>query len=148
MHPDDITRYAHQHIPITQHMGIKVLAIDIDNLAISVVAPYAPNINHRETLFGGSISTLGILSGWSLLWAVLQDNTIPNRLVIQSSNTQFIKPADADIVAQCSMEPSNWSEFRSMLQRRGKARISLNAEITCKDIVVATHTGQYVAIKT
>ncbi|PSB27208.1 YiiD C-terminal domain-containing protein [Stenomitos frigidus] len=54
--PNVITQYAHEHIPITKHMGMTVLAID--DVQISVLAPYAPNINHRETIFGGSLSSL------------------------------------------------------------------------------------------
>ncbi len=145
MEPDVITRYAHEHIPITQHMGIVVLAFD--GSQISLFAPYAPNINHRETVFGGSISNLGILSGWALLWAKLQTEAVPHRLVIQTSNTHFIKPAIADIVAHCRSDRDRWTEFCTTLKRRGKARMLLSAEICCQDDVIATHTGQYVAIK-
>jgi len=65
--PALITQYAHEHILITRHMGMAVLAVD--DVQISLLAPYAPNINHRETIFGRRISSLGILAGWALLWA-------------------------------------------------------------------------------
>jgi thioesterase domain-containing protein len=144
--PDVITQYAHEHIPMTKHMGMTVLAID--DVQISVLAPYAPNINHRETVFGGSISSLGILAGWALLWAKLQAEATPNRLVIQSSSTDFIKPARDAIVAYCQCDRAHWQPFYTTLQRHGKARITLNAETSCGELIVATHTGQYVAIRT
>jgi thioesterase domain-containing protein len=144
--PDVITQYAHEHIPITKHMGITVLAVDDEQ--ISLLAPYAPNINHRETIFGGSISSLGILAGWALLWAKLQVEETPNRLVIQASSTEFIKPATDAIVACCQCDRAHWLTFYTTLKRHGKARITLNAETRCGDIVVATHTGQYVAMRT
>ncbi|MBD2072490.1 YiiD C-terminal domain-containing protein [Phormidium sp. FACHB-592] len=34
------------------------------------------------------------------------------------------------------------------MQRHGKARITLSAETSCRETIVATHTGQYVAIRT
>ncbi|XGV96074.1 MAG: YiiD C-terminal domain-containing protein [Leptolyngbya sp. BL-A-14] len=146
MEPDVITQYAHEHIPITKHMGIVVLGIDDEQ--ISLLAPYAPNINHRETIFGGSISCLGILAGWALVWAKLQAEGTPNRLVIQSSSTDFIKPATDAIVACCTCDRAHWKTFYTTLQRHGKARITLNAETRCGETVVATHIGQYVAIRT
>ncbi|MBW4475039.1 MAG: thioesterase domain-containing protein [Stenomitos rutilans HA7619-LM2] len=146
MEPDVITQYAHEHIPITKHMGIR--ALSVDEVQISLLAPYAPNINHRETIFGGSISSLGILTGWALLWAKLQAAEIPNRLVIQSSSTDFIKPATDAIVACCQCDRDRWHTFYTTLKRHGKARITLNVETHCAEILVATHIGQYVAIRT
>ncbi|WP_347240059.1 MULTISPECIES: YiiD C-terminal domain-containing protein [Cyanophyceae] len=95
--------------PLTKHMGITVLAVD--DVQISLLAPYAPNINHRETIFGGSISSLGILAGWALLWAKLQVEETPNRLVIQSSSTNFMKPATDAIVACCQCDRASWLTF-------------------------------------
>ncbi|MBC7971843.1 MAG: YiiD C-terminal domain-containing protein [Verrucomicrobia bacterium] len=146
MEPDVITQYAHEHIPITKHMGISVLAVD--DVQISLLAPYAPNINHRETIFGGSISSLGILAGWALLWAKLQVEKTPNRLVIQSSSTNFLKPASEAVVAHCQCDRAHWLTFYTTLQRHGKARITLNVETRCGETIVATHVGQYVAIRT
>ncbi len=146
MEPALITQYAHEHIPITRHMGMTVLAVD--DVQISLLAPYAPNINHRETIFGGSIASLGILAGWALLWAKLQREETPNRLVIQSSSTNFIKPATDAIVACCQCDRARWLKFYTTLQRHGKARITLNAETRCGETIVATHTGQYVAMRT
>jgi thioesterase domain-containing protein len=144
--PDVITQYAHEHIPITKQMGIMVLAVD--DAQISLLAPHAPNINHRETIFGGSISSLGILAGWALLWAKLQAEETPNRLVIQSSSTNFIKPATDAIVASCTCDRAHWQTFYTTLKRHGKARITLNAKTRCGETIVATHTGQYVAMRT
>ena len=143
--PNVITQYAHEHIPITKQMGMTVLTVDDEQ--ISVLAPYAPNINHRETIFGGSISSLGILAGWALLWAKLQAETVPNRLVIQSSSTDFIKPATDAIVAVCHCDRAHWLTFYNTLQRHGKARITLPVATHCGETLVATHSGQYVAIR-
>ena len=143
--PDVITQYAHEHIPITKHMGITVLAVDDEQ--ITLLAPYTPNINHRETIFGGSISSLGILAGWALLWAKLQAEATPNRLVIQASSTDFLNPATDAIAAYCQCDRARWLTFYTTLQRRGKARITLSVESRCGDTIVATHIGQYVAIQ-
>ena len=65
MLPDQLERYLHEHIPLSKAMGVSVLSVGEE--AVTLRAPLAPNINHRETVFGGSASALAILAAWSLL---------------------------------------------------------------------------------
>ena len=51
-----IAHYLHQHIPLTGHMQVGVRAVD--KTGIRLRAPLAPNINHRQTAFGGSVAGL------------------------------------------------------------------------------------------
>lgn len=69
--PATVEHYLHEHIPITRAMGLKVTAYDGDS--VRLWAPLEPNLNHRNTAFGGSLSTLGILAGWSLLHVKMQE---------------------------------------------------------------------------
>jgi len=74
---DEITAYLHQHIPLSQHLGAAVEAYDGASLRLG--APLAPNLNHRSTAFGGSLSALAILSGWTLLHLNLRERAIEPR---------------------------------------------------------------------
>ena len=47
-----VERYLHRHIPLTAAMGVRVAAVTLQRAELR--APLAPNINHRETVFGGS----------------------------------------------------------------------------------------------
>ena len=49
-----IERYLHEHIPLTTHMEVGVDRID--DTGVRLTAPLAPNINHRQTAFGGSVA--------------------------------------------------------------------------------------------
>ncbi|MGK7937166.1 MAG: YiiD C-terminal domain-containing protein [Xenococcaceae cyanobacterium] len=60
-----VENYLHEHIPISQVMAVSVDSLDESRVILS--APLAPNINHRNTAFGGSISTLAILSAWTFV---------------------------------------------------------------------------------
>ena len=51
-----IERYLHEHIPLTTHMEVGVDRID--GTGVRLTAPLAPNINHRQTAFGGSVAAL------------------------------------------------------------------------------------------
>ena len=66
MRLDEITRYLHDHIPITRSLGARVE--HADGQSVRLWAPLAQNLNHRDTAFGGSLSSLAILSGWVLLY--------------------------------------------------------------------------------
>ena len=50
----------HAHIPLSAAMQVSVAAVDADGVTLQ--APLAPNINHRDTVFGGSASAVAILA--------------------------------------------------------------------------------------
>jgi thioesterase domain-containing protein len=142
---DALTRYLHDHIPLTRHMGIVVTEPGPDRVVLS--APLAPNVNHRETAFGGSLSGAAILAGWTLLHVRLTPRARRHRLVVQESTTHFEQPADGPFEAVCELpSAAEFERFAVMLERRGKARIALESRILCRGEVSARHTGRYVAL--
>jgi thioesterase domain-containing protein len=66
----ELAQYLHEHIPLSRAMGVEVVEATWDG--VSLRAPLAPNINHRETVFGGSASAVAILAAWALLYVRLQ----------------------------------------------------------------------------
>ena len=140
-----VESYLHQNIPVTRAMGITVSGFD--DCSVTLNAPLQPNLNHRHTAFGGSIATLGILAGWSLLYIRLQQYPVMPRIVIQHSSTDFIAAAETGFSASCVV-PSDkvWQRFIETLQRKQRSRIRLVSEILANSGVVARHTGDFVAI--
>jgi len=137
--------YLHEHIPITAHFGVKVKAFDKSSIRLS--APLAANINHRDTAFGGSLSSIGILAGWSMIHFTLTALGLPSRIVIQNSNTDFRAPGDGDFDALATLpDQEEWERFCSMLKRKGRARIRLPSTIFVADKSIAEHEGLFVAI--
>ncbi|HXH71662.1 MAG TPA: YiiD C-terminal domain-containing protein [Mariprofundaceae bacterium] len=137
--------YLHEHIPITAHFGVEVIAFGKGSICLR--APLAANINHRDTAFGGSLSSLGILAGWGLIHFSLQQLGLPSRIVIQSSRMEFLAPGDADFEATAALpDAAGWERFCTMLRKKGRARITLPSEVTIGSTTVASHEGVYVAI--
>ncbi len=142
---NEITGYIHRNIPITAHLGVRVKAYDQKSVTLS--APLKPNLNHRKTAFGGSLSALAILSGWALLHLKLREKGIRCRLVIQKSTFEFSEPVDDDFEAVCSLPPNEQVEkFLRTLERHKRARISLKSKITSASGTGGTHEGTYVAV--
>jgi thioesterase domain-containing protein len=141
-----VERYLYEHIPLSAAMAVSVSSIDDGGVILS--APLQPNINHRSTAFGGSISAVAILSAWTLIYVRLQLRSIPCQIVIQSSSIDYLQPIESDFSAHC-LNPSleNWQRFLKTIDRRGKARIALEAEIYDRGSIAGKFKGEYVAIE-
>jgi thioesterase domain-containing protein len=145
MLPAELAQYIHAHIPLTKAMEVSVLSIEAS--AITLRAPLAPNINHRQSVFGGSAAALAILAGWALLHVRLRAAGVAARLVIQRNTMEYRHPILGTFSARARLEhPQRWKLFTSTLARKGKARIAVSAELEHMDQVVATFTGQFVAL--
>jgi thioesterase domain-containing protein len=141
----ELAQYIHTHIPLSQAMGVSVLAIEPNSVTLQ--APLEPNINHRQSVFGGSASALAILAGWALLHARLQADGVSSRLVIQRNTMEYTQPILGPFAARSTLEfPERWAKFRATLARRGKARVTVLAVLEQANQVVGRFTGQFVAL--
>jgi len=141
----EITSYIHKNIPITAHLGVQVTGYDGKSVTLS--APLKPNLNHRMTAFGGSLSAVAILSGWALLHLLLKDKGLRCRLVIQKSSFEFSEPIDEDFEAVCSLPSDEHVEkFLRTLERHKRARISIPSKISSASGKGGIHDGSYVAV--
>src|ERR1022692_3820852 len=78
---DRITEFLHTQIPLTRAIGIDITGWD--GTTVTLVAPLAPNQNHADTAFGGSIASIAILAGYSLLYILLAERQISSRILVQ-----------------------------------------------------------------
>ncbi|WP_455210178.1 YiiD C-terminal domain-containing protein [Kaarinaea lacus] len=137
--------YLHNHIPITKAMGVEVRESGFHKVVL--FAPLAPNINHRDTVFGGSAVTLAILSAWALLHVRLANKAVQPRLVIQQNTMDYTKPITGDFFAVCDYaDKSEWERFSKSLSRRGRARILMPAVLQRQGQEVANFEGRFVAV--
>jgi thioesterase domain-containing protein len=143
---EELETYLYQHIPITQAMGIQVKQISKEKVILS--APFANNINHKRTVFGGSLHAVATLACWSLLYVNLKElKTLPFQIVITKSEVDYQAPVDSDFEAECRFpEEKEWQRFIKMLYLKGKARISLSAQIDHQGRVAVDYQGVFAAI--
>jgi thioesterase domain-containing protein len=145
MSPAELERYLRRHIPLSKAMQVSVVEASDD--AVAIAAPLAPNINHRDTVFGGSASAVAILAAWALLYLRLQRAGITTRLVIQRNEMNYDLPVTGAFVARSSLRaPGEWPRFITLLARRGRARISVCATLEQDGRAVARFTGDFVAL--
>jgi thioesterase domain-containing protein len=142
----EVELYLHEHIPLSQHMQVRVISCDAHGVLLS--APLLPNINHRHTMFGGSASARAILAGWTWLHMQLKDVVEGNRLVIQSNTMHYLQPIEDELQAFCAAPPDvEWQRFVQTLQRRSMARLTLRVELSSRGKQVGKFEGVYAAMK-
>ncbi|MEC5397944.1 YiiD C-terminal domain-containing protein [Uliginosibacterium sp. H1] len=146
---DDFQRYLHQHIPLSQAMQVELVSLADDHLSVS--APLEPNLNHRGTFFGGSASTLCILSAWSLLYTRLRAAGRDCRLVIRRNSMEYTRPVEGRATATARLaEPAGgdtgWEAFLQAFDRRGKARIRVVSVLSYDGQEAGRLEGEFIAL--
>jgi thioesterase domain-containing protein len=143
--PVDLEAYLHEHIPITAHMGIRVVRADLTGVTLS--APLEPNINHRSTVFGGSCASVAMLAAWALVLLRVRERGADARIVIQHGSIDYLTPIDAEFSATShSPDEEPWSRFNRTLDRGRPARIELGSTVESEGVEVARFSGAYAAI--
>jgi thioesterase domain-containing protein len=138
--------YLFDHIPVSKHIGVRVEHADTES--VRLIAPLEPNLNHRMTGFGGSISALAILAGWSILWCRLHERTGGHNIVIQRNSIEYLAPVTADFTAICvAPSSSQWKRFERTFDQRGRSRIELDVEVKVAETLAATFVGRFVALR-
>ena len=146
MNKAEIEQYIHVHIPLTAAMQSRLDVLEPDRVVIS--APLEPNINHRDTVFGGSASTLATLAAWTLVHSRLKRDGHAARVVIQQHCMSYDKPITDRFEADCELPgEEKWHRFMMMLQRKARGRIQLAATLSSRGEIVGQFTGDFVAIK-
>jgi thioesterase domain-containing protein len=142
---EDLEKYLHSNIPLSQMMGVQVKVATLEQVLLA--APLAPNINHHQTVFGGSGAVLATLAAWTLLHVRLKHERLDAQLVIQRSSMEYDRPIRGDFEAVCRFtDQEAWNRFRSMLERRGRARITLEAYLVHATLQMGSFVGDYVAL--
>jgi thioesterase domain-containing protein len=137
--------YLHSNIPLSAAMGVQVKVATPERVLL--FAPLGPNINHHRTVFGGSGVVLATLSAWTLLHLRLSQAHLDVQLVIQRSSMEYERPIMGDFEAVCGFaDESLWRRFRTTLERRGRARMTLNAQLLHASHEMGSFVGDFVAI--
>ena len=133
----------HSEIPLTRAIGIEVVEYNDNGLTLS--APLENNVNHKATAFGGSLYSVCVLSGWSLIYLLLKERGLSGHIVIQESNIRFLRPVTTNIIAKCAFESGEQCEkFIRSYKRKALARIRLQSRVICNHQTSVIFEGSYV----
>ena len=145
MQVNELEAYLHEHIPLSRAMQVSVVQASYDT--VKLAAPLTPNINHRETVFGGSASAVAILAAWTILYVRLREEGLYSRVVIQHNQVNYDKPIAGDFQAIAKLgDDERWQKFLKQLRRHHRARISVTSLLEFEGQPAGSMTGDFVAI--
>ncbi|CAM3607049.1 Thioesterase domain-containing protein [Pseudomonas reidholzensis] len=148
MNPD--TQYLqgvlHSDIPLTREMGLQVIAWQ--DRCLQLQLPLEANVNHKSTMFGGSLYCAAVLVGWGWLHLRLREAGIDDgHIVIQEGQISYPLPVTGAAIARCEApDDQTWERFVALYQRRGRARLTLHTVVSNlgSDAPAVRFSGQYV----
>ena len=126
-------------------MGVSIPTATLE--AVTVSAPIAPNVNHKRTVFGGSLSAIATLSCWGLVFLNMEQESGVHEVVVTHSDIEYLHPVTTDFTATCTRpDPATWNRFLATLIRRGKARVELTASIHQDGNLAVRFSGTFAAL--
>ena len=132
--------------PLARHIGVSVDCADDGGVLLR--APFAPNSNHKETAFGGSLFCVAVLTGWAWATRYLESRGLNADAVIQESTIRYLKPVKHEFRGTLRAPPPEQLEkFLKMLARSGRGRIHLHVEIHDGPTLAARFDGVFVAAR-
>ena len=141
-----LQQFLQDRIPLSTAMAIEVVAAEAGGVTLG--APLEPNINHRDTVFGGSAAAVAILSAWGLLFVRLRDDHPEATIVIQRHTMRHLRPITGSFTASSFLpDPDAWEKFVATYTRKKLARISVKACLHCEGELVGELDAAFVALE-
>jgi len=125
------------------------MQIQIENYnekTLITTAPLNININDKGTAFGGSLSTITIISSWSMCWLISQELGFDSQnIVVIKNENSYLKPIKKDIVCH-TIKPSisEINTLKEKLRNKGSASIKLKSQIIENNEICVEFDGVYV----
>lgn len=146
MNEKEFQQFLHDNIPLTKAMGISVEEFTPSKVAIKALLE--PNVNHKGTAFGGSISSLMTICGWAMVFANIKEIDPDCHIVIHKSSINYLAPITRDFTAECTLDDTVIrDEFIDTYRKHKKSRIRLTVVCRDNDKSLAEFQGFYVAFK-
>ena len=140
----DIENKIHTQIPMTRLMQLELKSIDDKSLVTT--APLHINVNDKGTAFGGSLSSITIISSWCIAYYLSKKINIENpNIVIFKNETKFIRPVTRDII--CTTLIPNEEEVNNLklkIETKNSGSIKIHAQIIEDEKVCVDFQGVYI----
>lgn len=134
----------HNEIPLTKLMQLKIK--EYNDKELITTAPLEININDKGTAFGGSLSTITIISAWSMCWLIAKELKIDSKniVVIKNENT-YNKPVTKDIFCYTTKPSiSQIEKLKEKINTKGSGSIKIQSSIMEDDNICVEFIGTYV----
>lgn len=131
-------------VPIIDAMGAKILEKTANRIKVKM--PLAPNCNHLNTMYAGSLFTLAEFPIGALMVDGLDlSKVIP---IVAKMEIKFLKPALTDIYTTVELEDSLLKRMEDEAVEQGKSELNHQQELVDESgEVVAVSEAQYLFLR-
>jgi thioesterase domain-containing protein len=145
MNAAELRAFLHERIPLSRAMAVEVRRATPDG--VTLYAPLEPNINHRDTVFGGSASAVAILAAWSALYLRMRSAGLSGRILIRRNTMSYERPIAAGFTAS-AVPPGDpaWTRLAATLGRNRAARIRVGSVLESEGAQVGVLDGEFVVM--
>ena len=140
---DTLVDYLKQHVPLTCHIDIQA-GQQAENW-FELSAPLTPNLNDKQTAFGGTLAALCTLGGWCVIASLCRDHQLEVDIAVLESHIRYRLPVKSDPITARATLPGRekQAQFLAKLRNDGVAKLEIKARI-CRDTREAvSFTGVY-----
>lgn len=134
----------HGQVPLLAHAGLRVLEVAPDR--VRAMLPLVANGNHHGSAFGGSLSLLGIVTGWLLAYAGQTAEPRTRNIVIADSRSRYQRPLHADLIAEAGWQAEAAAAYREALTRGERASVEVAITIAGDDGIAMRQDNRFVAV--
>lgn len=145
MHKEFLQSFMADKVPVTQAMGITVVQSDDTGTVFS--GSIEANINDKGVAFGGSLFSVASLASWAVVDFLLKQHNMDAKIFVHTADSKFLAPVTQDFTVVCA-RPSDDAikTFFDMIQKKGRGRLSVTAEIHENGVLAFESTATYVAV--
>lgn len=140
---EEIQNKIHTQIPMTKLMQLELK--NIDNSMLISSAPLNINVNDKGTAFGGSLSTIAIISSWCMAYYLSKKLNIgESNIVIVNNETKFLRPVTKDIICNTFIpKEEEIKALASKLELKDSGTIKIYAQIIEDEKICVDFKGTY-----
>lgn len=145
MNTKEAQLYIEKNIPMSAKMGMKIIELSQESVRIGM--PFAPNINHQGSVFGGSIDSLFFVTCWAYLQLLIADYYPHPKIVGRRGTSLFHVPITSDFQSKLMIPDNNEvNTFLDEFNQKGKAKLTTHAVINYEGKIAADFKGEFVVI--
>jgi len=140
-----LVEYLRNHVPLTREIDIRA-GSQTDHW-LELTAPLHPNLNDKQTAFGGSLATLCTLSGWCVCSMLCRELKQEIDIAVIDSQIRYHQPVTGDPITARACFPAieNQQRFIETLRKEGRARLNLKAKVNVGDTTAVSFEASYYA---
>ncbi|AWH88981.1 fatty acid biosynthesis protein FabY [Limnobaculum parvum] len=132
----------YQNIPLSEKMGVRISQYTGQRFITTM--PEGVNTNPHHTIFAGSQFSLATLTGWGLIWLLLQERQLGGSIVLVDAHIRYQKPVTGRPTAVASLDSMKGDLDR--LARGRKARVQLEVTVAGEQDVGCVFEGTYMVL--